>query len=279
MPDTPSPPAPDTDTFADRYGPWAVVTGGAQGMGAAFAADLLDRGVSVVLVDVDEVALAARAEALGERARTLRLDLTAPDAPDQLLEGVADLDVGLWVHNAGLSVIGPFVEQDEAALLRQLQVNCTVPLVCVRRALPALLARGRGGVVLLGSMSATRGTALVASYAATKAWNVILAESLWGELAGTGVDVLAVLPGTTRTPGWLSSRPQAGLSTANVMEPADVAREAFDVLGTQPSLIPGQENRDSEAFMAGLDRAQAVTIMADVMRSTYPSERSADPSV
>jgi short-subunit dehydrogenase len=248
-------------------------------MGAAFAAEALGRGVSVVLVDIDQAALDARAAEHGDRVRTLRLDLSAPTAVDDLLAATADLDVGLWVHNAGLSMIGRFVEQDEAALLRQLQVNVTVPLVAVRRALPALLARRRGGVVLLGSMSATRGTALVASYAATKAWNVILAESLWGELAGTGVTALAVLPGTTRTPGWVGSMPQAGLSTSHVMEPADVAREAFDVLGAQPSLIPSQENRDSEAFMAGLDRAQAVTIMADVMRATYPDERSPDPTV
>jgi uncharacterized protein len=275
----PEPSADAVPPFADRYGPWAVVTGGAQGMGAAFAADLVDRGLSVVLVDLDAAALAEREQVWGDRVRAVVLDLASPDAVDRLLASVADLDVGLWVHNAGISHIGPFVERDEAALLRQLQVNCTVPLVAVRRALPALLARGRGGVVLLGSMSAMRGTALVASYAATKAWNVILAESLWAELAGTGVDVLAVLPGTTRTPGWTSSLPQAGMSTAHVMEPADVAREAFDVLGTQPSLIPGDENRASEAFLGGLDRPQAVTIMADVMRATYPPDRTADPTV
>src|SRR5207253_3515000 len=100
---------------------------------------------------------------------------------------------------------------------------------------------------LLSSLSALRGTALSAGYAATKAWNLILAESLWDEVRELGVDVLAVLPGPTRTPGFLASAPQPGLVTTNLMEPADVAREALDALGQVPSVVPGQPNRDSEA--------------------------------
>jgi short-subunit dehydrogenase len=124
-----------------------------------------------------------------------------------------------------------------------------------------------------------RGSSLVAAYAATKAWNLLLAESLSDELRDTGVDLLAVLPGTTRTPGLMSSAPQAGLATSNLMEPADVAREALDVLGAQPSVIPGQANRDSEAFLSSMDRAEAIRTMGDVMRATYPPGRAPDPTV
>jgi short-subunit dehydrogenase len=124
-----------------------------------------------------------------------------------------------------------------------------------------------------------RGTALTAVYAATKAWNLILAESLWAELRDTGVDVLAVMPGPTRTPGFMSSAPQAGVATGNIMEPADVAHEALDALGTTPSIVAGQANRDAEAFMASLDRAEAIKAMGDVMRSTFPPDREPDPTV
>ena len=133
--------------------------------------------------------------------------------------------------------------------------------------------------MLLSSLSAMRGSALVSSYAATKAWNLILAESLWEESREHGVDVLAVLPGTTRTPGLLSSAPQPGLATANLMEPADVAREALDALGRAPSIIPSQANRESEAFLSSLDRAEAIKTMGEVMRATYPPGRSADPTI
>jgi len=91
--------------------------------------------------------------------------------------------------------------------------------------------------------------------------------------------VLGVLPGTTRTPGLLSSAPQAGLATANLMDAADVARESLDALGHVPSVVPGEANRESNAFLSSLDRAEAIKTMGDVMRATYPPDRAPDPSI
>jgi short-subunit dehydrogenase len=271
-------------SFADSYGPWAAVTGAGQGIGAAFAADLAGRGVNVLLVDRDAAAVAARAgelagSAAGVEVRTAVVDLAAPDAADQVLAAIGDLDLGLLINNAALSFEGPVLEQGLDAALVQLHVNCRVPLTLVHALLPRLVARGRGGVILLSSLSAMRGAPLVSGYAATKAWNLILAESISEELRGTGVDVMAVLPGSTRTPGWLGSRPQASLGTSNVMEPAEVAHEALDALGTVPSIIPGQANRESEAFMESLDRAESIKIMGDVMRQMYPPVRQPDPTI
>jgi short-subunit dehydrogenase len=274
-------------SFVERYGPWAAVTGAGQGIGAAFAADLVARGVSVVLVDRDEGLLAARATELGDAAgsgsgvsvRTAVVDLAAADGAQQVLAAVDGLELGLLVNNAALSFEGSFLEQSLADGLTQIQVNCIVPLTLVHALLPPMVARGRGGIILLSSLSAMRGAPLVSGYAATKAWNLILAESVSEELRGTGVDVMALLPGSTRTPGWLGSRPQASLGTSNVMDPPDVAREALDALGTVPSIIAGQENRESEAFMESLDRAEAIKIMGDVMRQMYPPTRDADPTI
>jgi hypothetical protein len=250
-------------------------------MGAAFARDLAGRGVDLLLVDRDERALEACAldlQVADTNVSTLVVDLAAPEAADEVADAAGD-GVGLLVSNAAIGYVGSFLDQDVEGLMAQLDVNCRTPLLLVQRMLPKLVARAKGGVVLLSSLSAMRGSALVASYAATKAWNLILAESLWDELRGTGVDVLGVLPGTTRTPGLLSSAPQAGLATANLMEPADVAREALDALGRVPSVIPGQANRESDAFLSSLDRAEAIKAMGDVMRATYPPEREPDPSV
>jgi len=250
-------------------------------MGAAFAHDLAERGLDLLLVDRDEQALEACALSLqagGANVDTLVVDLAARESADEVVETAGD-DVGLVVSNAAIGYVGSFLDQDADGLLAQLDVNCRTPLLLVHRVLPRLVARGKGGVVLLSSLSAMRGSALVASYAATKAWNLILAESLWDELRESGVDVLGVLPGTTRTPGLLSSAPQAGLATANLMDPADVAREALDALGRVPSIIPSQANRDSDAFLSSLDRAEAIRAMGDVMRSTYPPDREPDPSV
>ena len=258
------------------------MTGAAVGMGAAFAAELAQRGLSVLLVDRDEVALSACAEDLrgagAPDVRTLVLDLGDVSAADRLLDAAGD-ELGLLVSNAAIGYVGSFLDQDRESVLAQLDVNCRTPLLLVHRVLPRLVARGRGGIILLSSLSAMRGSALVASYAATKAWNLILAESLWDEMRDRGVDVLGVLPGTTRTPGLLGSLPQAGPATSNMMEPADVARESLDALGHVPSVIPSQANRESDAFLSSLERAEAIKIMGDVMRATYPPEREPDPTL
>ena len=242
-------------TFADAYGPVAVVTGVAQGIGAAFVSELSARGVSSIGVDRSP-------------GCSVVADLAAGVEP--VLAACEGVDIGLLICNAAATYEGPFLGQGLDSALTQLDVNCRATLELVHALLPRLVARGRGGVLLMSSLSAMRGAPIVAGYAATKAWNLIFAESLWGELHGTGVDVMAVLPGSTRTPGWLSSNPQESLGTSNVMEPADVARESLDALGSGPSFIPGAQNRESEAFMASLDRREAVRIMGDVMRQMYP---------
>ncbi|MEY2568230.1 MAG: uncharacterized protein QOE35_2759 [Actinomycetota bacterium] len=256
-------------TFAERYGPWAVVTGAAAGMGAAFASELAERGMQVVGVDRDPC----------DTSKSLVVDLTSADAADTITGAVADLDVGLVVSNAALSFVGPFLEQSLDAGLAQLRMNCELPLRLVHHFLPQFAGQGRGGIILLSSLSSMRGAPLVSGYAATKAWNLLLAESLWDEMRDQGVDVLAVLPGSTRTPGWLASQPQSSLGTSNVMDPSEVAVESLDALGSHPSVIPGQSNRDSEAFMASLDRTEAVKTMGEVMRTMYPSQRQPDPTV
>ena len=267
--------------FATRYGPWAVVAGAAEGIGAAFASELAARGVGLLLVDVNAERLDETAAPLRERIEvdTLVADLRDPRGLDAIVDAAGSLDVGLLVYNAGISYVGPFKEQTLDSSLAQLDINVRAPTVLVHRLLPGLLARGRGGIILLSSQSAMRGAPLVSTYAATKAWALVLGESLWEELRHDGVDVLAVLPGSTRTPGWMASRPQSGLGTSNVMLPADVACEALDTLGERPSIIIGKDNRESDALIASMDRKDAVAMMGDVMREMYPARRDPDPTV
>lgn len=247
------------------------MTGVAQGMGAAYARDLIGRGVAVVGVDRSPI---ADPDITGVVA-----DLSTVQGVDQVKEAVRDLDVGLLVNNAAVSFEGPFVDQGIDRALAQLDVNCRAPLALVHMLLPRLIERGRGGVIFMSSMSAWRGAPLVSAYAATKAWNLILAESLWEEVREQGVDVMAVIPGSTRTPGLMSSMPQQSMGTANLMDAGDVVREALDTLGSAPSMTPGQANRESEAFMASLDRTEAIKLMGQVMRQMYPPQRSPDPAL
>ncbi len=259
--------------LASTYGPWALVTGAAIGFGEAYADFLASAGIGVLVVDRDgdgAEATAARLRSDGAEARAFEVDLGDSDAVDKLIADTAEIDVGLLVANAAASFVGPFVDRSIESLRSEIGVNVGATLALVHAFVPRLRARPRGGIVLMSSQSSRRGSPLVANYAATKAYIAILAESLWDELGEEGVDVLAVLPGSTRTPGWESSSPQEGLGTSNVMEPAEVIPEVFEAIGMQPSLIPGEANRANEDLMGGFDRTDAVRMVGQVMREMYP---------
>lgn len=272
----------DPDLLA-RYGPWALVVGAGAGLGAAYATHLAGAGFGLVLVDRDVPAAEALRAALVERhgveIRVLGADLASPEAVDAIVGSCDGLDLGLVVANAAASHVGSFVDQDPESFEVQLRVNALAPTTLIHRLLPALLGRDRAGVILMSSLSSRRGAPLVATYAATKAYLAVLAESLWDELRDDGVDVLAVLPGSTRTPGWLSSHPQSSLGTTNVMAADEVVAEALAALGTGPSHVAGEENRGSETFLESMERADAVRMVGQVMRQTYPPERTPDPGV
>ena len=270
--------------FRHAYGPWAVVAGAGAGLGASYARQLAGRGLSVLLVDRDAGAIDDLASSLRDdgavEAATVVVDLAAGDAVDAVVSAIGDRDVGLVVANAAASHVGPFRDQDPATFEVQLRVNALTPTALVHRLIPRFADRERAGIIIMSSLSSRRGAPLVATSAATKAYLAVLAESLWDELRDDGIDVLGVLPGSVRTPGWLSSDPQHSAGTAGVMDPDDVVAEVLDVLGTgQPLLVAGQGNRDSEAFLETLDRADAVRLVGQVMRDTYPSERRTDPTV
>jgi short-subunit dehydrogenase len=266
-----------------RYGPWALVVGAGAGLGAAYAGKLAAAGFDLVVVDRDrgsvEDLAASLAQAHTSQVRVLGCDLAEDGAADEILRECDGLDVGLVIANAAASHVGPFRDQDPTSFEAQLRVNALVPTALVHGMLPGFARRDRAGVILMSSLSSRRGAPLVATYAATKAYLAILAESLWDELRDDGVDVLAVLPGSTRTPGWLSSNPQSSLGTADVMAADDVVAEALAALGTGPSLVVGEGNRASEAFLESMDRPDAVRMVGQVMRDTYPGDRLPDPTV
>ena len=247
--------------FRDKYGPWAVVCGASEGLGAAFAATLAARGVNLLLLARRAEALAAVAAPLRARVevRTAAIDLASPDLAAELLRLCGDLDVGLCIYNAAFSQVGPFLEQSLADKQRTLDVNCRGPMIAAHVFGERLALRGRGGIVLMSSLTAFWGSPLVASYGATKAFNLSLGEALWYELAPRGVDVLVCCAGATRTPGFIRS---SGPDGPRSMAPEAVAKEALAALGGPPAMVPGRFNRLA-AFVLGrlLPRRAAVKIM------------------
>ena len=257
--------------FRERYGPWAVVAGASEGLGAEYATQIAARGLNVVLVARREALLRELGERLtgryGVETRQVALDLARDDAAEALREVTAELEGGLLVYNAALSVIGPFFERPLEDHLREVAINVRGPVSLAYVLGGRMQARGHGGIVLMSSLSATMGSALIANYAATKAYNLVLAEGLWEELRRRGVDVMACAPASVATPGYRESAPKGG---GSVMSPEQVVAEALAALGSTPSFIPGRGNRLSAfALRRLMPRAGAIRLMGRVMRGMY----------
>lgn len=259
-------------SFREKYGPWALVAGASSGLGEEFATQLAARGLNLVLFARRGDVLAELAARLGAahhvEVRVEALDLGAPDLLLRTRAALEGLDVGLLVYNAALSLIGPFLSQSLEDKLRVIDVNCRGPLVLSDELGRRMVARGRGGILLMSSLSGSRGGPLVATYAATKAYSLVLAEGLWEELRSSGVDVLACRAGATRTAAYEATKPQGRVP---VMERAPVVTEALDALGSAPSMVPGLFNGFGEFVLARLlPRSAAVKLMGRATRSLYP---------
>jgi short-subunit dehydrogenase len=253
------------------------VVGASEGIGAAFARALAADGLDLLLVARRPAPLEALAgelrRAQGVAVRTLAADAGAPGGPEAILAAAAPLDLGLAVLSAAASVQGPFLDLDPEALERILDLNCRAITVLAHGLGGRLVARGRGGLVLLTSMAGLHGTAQVALYAATKAWVRVLAEGLWGELRPRGVDVLACCAGRVRTPTYAATAPASpGRLAPAVMEADAVARAALAALGRGPVVIPGFANRLA-AFLTSrlLPRRTAVALVSRSTRAMYPA--------
>jgi short-subunit dehydrogenase len=271
-------PPVDRAVFARRYGPRALVAGGASGMGAEYCRQIAAMGIDLVILDRDESALDATARDLRSAANAVHVvtavvDLGSP--PERLLDDVrrvvGDLEITLLVANAAWSPVGPFLDSDLAALLAAIDINCRAPVVLVHELGARMAERGRGGIIVMSSLAAETGTAQVALYSATKAFDLVLAEGLWYELRDRGVDVVAIRPGSTRTPGWQSTQPASG-ELKGVMEPAEVVRDALAALGTTPSIAAGAGNRAAEAMFRSMTRRDVIELMSGITSRLVPSD-------
>ncbi len=254
--------------FVKKYGPWALVAGASEGLGAAFATQLASRGLNVVLVARRAAATEALAATLRADFRVevkcLTIDLGQPSAPDEVLRGVEGLNLGFFVYNAALSPIGLFIDQSIEENLRAIEVNVRTPTALTHHLAKRFVARGSGGIILLSSLTAFQGSPYVATYGATKSYNLALAEGLWFELKDRGVDVLAACPGATTTPNFLKAAPKGAVG---MLSPEEVAHDALDAIGHTPLTIGGTFNRVASFLMRRLiPRASTIAIMGNQTR-------------
>jgi short-subunit dehydrogenase len=246
-----------------KYGPWALITGAAGGQGKCYARQLADAGFNLILVDVKLEPMEKLGDELTAQRKIeialVQVDLSEDDAVDRIIAAVGDKDLGLVISNAGWGFKGEFESFPIDRVMAVYHVNTRVPLLLMHGLLPRLKARGRGGVILTGSVEGELPAPWSAVYGASKAFVHHLGFALYGELEGTGVDIMVLAPGATDTDAFAVAGLKREQFLEHMMTPEEVVRLALEALGHQPLLVPAEYNQRMVAAVknAPLDKAIA----------------------
>lgn len=257
----------------ERHGPWAVIAGGSEGVGAGFATQLAEAGLNLVLLarkagPLEETAQAARAH--GVEVRTLAVDLTEADFLKKITEVTDDLEVGLLVFNAGANTYGhEFVTGDLERFQQVIDLNITAQLALVRHFGEPMKERRRGGLLLVGSLAGFMGSAQISVYAAVKAFCRVFAEGLWLEMRDHDVDVVEFVLGVTRTPAMERAGLSFDIPGMHVSEPDDVARQAIAALGAGPVQV-AEGNEKAVEIRSGTNRSKLVLGAHEASKKLLP---------
>ena len=236
----------------------ALVTGASSGIGEAFARALAERGYDLVLVARRADRLDRLAGELPGSGHVVPCDLAAEasELPARIAELGAEVD--LLVNNAGFGTAGRFLEQDPEREAEEIRVNCEAIVRLTHAFLPAMVERGRGGVITVASTAGMQPLPYEAVYSASKAFALSFSDALSEELRGTGVRILAVNPGPV---------PTEWQEVAGYADPRD-----FPV----PGAIPPE--RVVEEALHAYDKGRRSVIPGRVMRlfmaSSKPSPRA-----
>ena len=249
--------------FKNKYGPWAIVAGASEGLGAAFAEALAKLGLNLILIARRTEVLAALSKRLSAKyeveIKSQTLDLADFQKTKHFFLQI-EMEIGLLVYNAAYSPISYFEDISEEDLEKIVEVNIKTPLLLTKLVSKKMIANGKGGIVLMSSLAGTQGSPKIASYAATKAFNTILAEGIWHELKKHRVDVLASCAGAIRTPGYNNA--QNAEDAPGTLNADQVVVETLKALGKGPTIIPGFTNKLAHFFMGRLfPRKLAISIM------------------
>jgi hypothetical protein len=262
------------ENLSGRYGEWAMVAGASEGIGAEFAKQLADHGFNLVLIARRESELAKKKAGLEKivKVRTIAVDLSLKESISGIINQTLDLEIGLFVYNAVFPLIGHFIDQPIEKHHELIQVNISTPMTLVHHFGNIMARRGKGAIILMSSMAGQQGSAMVAHYAASKAYNTVLAEGLWYELKKRNVDVMAVIAGATSTPNYVNSKPEkTSMGTPAPLNPAAVVKEALARIGRNPSFITGRVNRIASWFMKMFfSRKKAIEIISKSTTEMYP---------
>jgi uncharacterized protein len=261
------------DDFAGRYGPWALVAGASEGIGAAYARAMARRGLNVVLLArrqsvLEDVAEGIRGET-GVETRVAPVDLSGEHAVARTVEATSGIDVGMLMYCAGADPnYQPFLDNPIEVALSMVKRNCVVPMALCHHFAGPMVARGKGGIVLVSSGAGLAGGPNMVAYGATKAFDIVMAEALWTEVHERGVDVLGLVLGVTDTPALRRLLAQRGVIQEDDGAPIpgavtaeDTVDEAIANLSNGPTWFVGEQMRQGARQLGAMDRNDAVRLL------------------
>jgi short-subunit dehydrogenase len=201
----------------------------------------------------------------------IRCDLADHDAALTLKEAMKGKEINMLVYNAALSYIGRFEKNTMEHHHQIACANMLTPMKLFQLFGEPMLEQEKGALVMMASLAGFQGSGYLAAYAATKAFGRVLAESLWYEWKGRGVDVIACCAGATATPNFKKTQPgKQGFFAPRVQRPEEVVRECMRLLGRKPSVVTGTGNKIASFIMQNLlPRKTAINIMGDTTRKMY----------
>ncbi len=275
--------------FAERYGPWAFIAGASQGIGAALSHGAAARGCNVMLLARGEEQLEATAADVAAQhrveVRTVAADLADPKIGEIVADAVGELDVGLLVYNAAVAPAGKFLDVDPDLHTLSVTVNCLTPTILCHWFGKRFAARGCGGLGMMCSNGGTQGAINFSTYSAGKAFEWILAESLWAEWKDHGVDVTNLFVGPTTSPNYLAFQEtldadlcdrgdtddpldRARYRLMHPSAPEDVATALYQQLPAGPVCWNHPDDEFVSRRCAVLPRAEAVEVWNGLQRTS-----------
>jgi len=213
-------------TLAGRV---VAITGAARGIGRATAQALVREGATVAIGDLDLEVAERTAGEIGPRAAAFALDVTDRASFERFLESVEARfgAVDALVNNAGIMLLGPFVDEDDATARRMVDINVHGVMLGMKLAVPRFVARGEGHLINIASAAGKAPYPGGATYCGTKHFVVGVSETVRGELRGTGVDLSVVMPVVVDTELAAGLRTPHGIPR---VQPEDVAAAIVDTL-------------------------------------------------
>jgi short-subunit dehydrogenase len=253
------------------FGPWALVTGSSSGIGREIARHLAASGLNVVLVarrhnQLEELGRELKAR-FGVEYRAVEADLSEDGFFEDVTDATNDLDVGLFVGNAGFASPGELWTIERKELLRAIHLKVNANLMLVHHFTRKLVARGKGGVLLTSSVGGLNGVPYVSNTAAVEAYVLTLGEGLHAELKRFGIHVTVLMPGPTLT----ESMAKMGVDPAEMpMKPMAADRVAAEGLralqANRATHIAGRMNRLMSRLMP---RSVATTMMGAMIGKKF----------